>query len=118
MAETLARWRAGALDLPDFYLLTRGRGAARGSVGTGTSVCWDRPRRSGSSWPGGSLAMTLRRLPAGPWWPELDVILDGVDRLEHAGAVVGDRLVPAVPRPTGRARCRSGPVSGLGRIGA
>ena len=116
VAETLARWRAGALDLPDFYLLTEAEALPRlrrdwflGVLGPAA------PQRI--VLPGGSLAVTLRRLPAGPWWPELDVILDGVDRLEHASAVVGDRLVPAVPqaRP---AEPGTGPVSGLGPIGA
>jgi hypothetical protein len=59
----------------------------------------------------GSLVATLRRLPAGPWWPELDRLLDGVDRLEHVEHVLADRVVPAGDTLV------VGPVTGLGEVG-
>jgi hypothetical protein len=100
VAETLARWRAGSLDLPDFYLLTEAESLPRlhrdwylGVLGAAA------PQRMVLA--GGSLSSTLRRLPAGPWWPELDRLLDGVDRLEHAAAVVGDRLVAQTAHGSG-----------------
>jgi hypothetical protein len=111
VAETLARWRAGSLDLPDFYLLTDPdelpqllRHWYLGVLGTAA------PRRVVLATD--SLVSTLRRLPAGPWWPELDRLLDGVDRLEHVGHALADRIVAA------GAPLVVAPVTGLGEVGA
>jgi hypothetical protein len=86
--ETLARWRARAIDLPDYYILL-------------DPGAWDATRRH---WYLGVLhrAAPSRVLPAeaasdqvqssiaklssGRWWPELDRLLAGVDR------VVPDRV--------------------------
>ena len=92
VAETLARWRAGSVDLPDFYLLTDVEALAQlqrhwylGLLGAAA------PQRIVLG--GDSPIATLRRLPAGPWWPELDHLLEGVDRLDAVSVVLGDRLV-------------------------
>lgn len=88
-AAVVARWRARAVELPDYYLLLDPDG-------------WDPTRRH---WYLGVLSAAaparvaplraaddvpaaLRRLPAGRWWPRLDRLLDGVERQ------VPDRLVP------------------------
>jgi hypothetical protein len=78
--ETLLRWRAGSLELPDFYLLADidelpplDRHWYLGVLAGGS------PRRVVLA--GTSLAVSLRRLPPGPWWPELDQVLSGIDRI-------------------------------------
>ena len=98
VAETLARWRAGSVDLPDFYLLTDVEALAQlqrhwyfGLLGAAA------PQRIVLA--GGSPTATLRRLPAGRWWPEPDRLLEGVDRLDAVSMAIGDRLV--TPPATG-----------------
>jgi hypothetical protein len=78
-SEILQRWRAGSLDLPDFYLLLDAdalpplrRHWYLGVLGGAT------PRRVVLAGP--SLAVTLRRLPAGRWWPPLDELVADVER--------------------------------------
>lgn len=100
VSETLARWRTGSLDLPDFYLLTDvevmpplRRHWYLGVLGATA------PQRIVLA--GGPLSTTLRRLPAGPWWPDLDRLLEGVDRIDAVGAALGDRLVAPAPAGSG-----------------
>ncbi len=79
VTETLARWRTRAIDLPDYYLVVDPEG-------------WKPTRRH---WFLGFLAdaAPVRVVPAasdittmiaslatGPWWPEIDRLLDGVER--------------------------------------
>lgn len=92
VAETLARWRAGSIELPDYYLVL-------------DAQTWDATRRH---WFLGVLhqasparvvpvadpdaaTRALPHLAAGAWWPDLDELLAGVDR------VVPDRLLPGQP---------------------
>lgn len=79
LTETVGRWRAGSLELPDYYLLVDPGG-------------WDAPRRH---WYLGvlvgaaprrvatvdplELLNSLPDLPPGPWWPELDRLLAGIE---------------------------------------
>jgi hypothetical protein len=86
VADTLARWRPGSLELPDYYLVL-------------DAESWDATRRH---WYLGVLhgAAPARVVPADPvprddvlehlgagrWRPDLDTLLEGVDR------VVPDRL--------------------------
>jgi len=91
VAETLARWRVGSIELPDYYLVL-------------DAEAWPATRRH---WYLGVLhraaparvvpvpdpdaaARTLPRLGAGAWWPDLDVLLGGIER------VVPDQLSPDV----------------------
>jgi hypothetical protein len=87
LAETLQRWRAGAIELPDYYL-------------TLDADTWPETRRhfylgflhraapsrvvplAGVP---GQVMVELGRLRSGRWWPPLDRLLDGVDQ------VVADR---------------------------
>ncbi len=102
-AALLERWRAGAVDLPDFYLLL-------------DPDAWDTTRRH---WYLGVLSAAapsrvvpvrsaeevpaaLRRLPAGRWWPPLRRLLDGVERQ------VPDRLVTVETEGTTPALLRPG----------
>jgi hypothetical protein len=90
VAETLARWRVGSIELPDYYLVL-------------DAERWEATRRH---WYLGVLhraaparvvpvpdpddaARTLPRLGAGAWWPDLDDLLGGIEQ------VVPDRLTPA-----------------------
>jgi hypothetical protein len=99
----IGRWRARAVDRPDYYLLL-------------DPDAWDRTRRH---WYLGVLSAAapsrvlplraadevsaaLRRLPAGRWWPPLPRLLDAIERQ------VPDRLVtpdepetPTLLRPGG-----------------
>jgi hypothetical protein len=79
VTETVRRWRARSLELPDYYLLVE-------------PESWDRTRRH---WYLGvlvgaaprrvttvdpvELVTTLPQLPPGPWWPELDQLLAGIE---------------------------------------
>jgi hypothetical protein len=92
VAETLARWRVGSIELPDYYLVL-------------DAEAWEATRRH---WYLGVLhgaaparvvpvrdpdaaARTLPRLGAGAWWPDLDDLLERIER------VVPDQLTPAPP---------------------
>jgi hypothetical protein len=83
VAETLRRWRAGTVELPDYYLVL-------------DADAWQATRRH---WylgvlhraapsrvlpaPGTAAAVRERLavLAAGRWWPDMDRLLDGIDRL-------------------------------------
>jgi hypothetical protein len=91
VTETLRRWRARSVELPDYYLVL-------------DPEAW--PEATRRHWYLGFLhraapsrvvpvagapslvAAELGRLPSGRWWPALDQLVDGVDR------VVPDRVVP------------------------
>jgi hypothetical protein len=82
VGETLARWRVGSIELPDYYLVL-------------DAEAWEPTRRH---WYFGVLhraaparvvpvpdpdaaVRTLPRLGAGPWWPDLDDLLEGIERI-------------------------------------
>ena len=79
-AEVLQRWRAGSLDLPDFYLLLDADAlpALRRHWYLGV-LAGAAPRRVVLAGP--SLSTTLRRLPSGRWWPALDELVADVERV-------------------------------------
>jgi hypothetical protein len=88
--ETLARWRAGSIELPDYYVVLDAErfGATRrhwylGVLHTAAPVrvvpCPSAPA---------ALTELLPRLSPGKWWPPLDRLLDGIDR------VVPDQVRP------------------------
>ena len=80
--ETLARWRARSLDLPDYYVVvgpeelppTR-RHWYLGVLGSAA------PLRVVTSNPSEPLVDRLADLRPGPWWPDLDRLLAGIDRV-------------------------------------
>jgi hypothetical protein len=69
--ETLARWRARVIDLPDYYILLHRAAPSRVLP---TEAASDQVQSS------------IAKLSSGRWWPELDRLLAGVDR------VVPDRV--------------------------
>lgn len=105
VAETRARWRAGSLELPDYYVVLD---AAELSP---TRRHWylghlhaAAPRRvvpvdARSQ----AVQGALPRLKAGRWWPELTDLVDDLDR------VVPDAVVP----PSGSATAETGGGPGL-----
>jgi hypothetical protein len=80
ISSTLARWRAGSLELPDYYLVdpeelepTRRHwylGFLRDTAPARVVPVPGRPE---------ALAAALAHLRAGRWWPDLDRLLDGVE---------------------------------------
>jgi hypothetical protein len=92
VTETLARWRARSLDLPDYYLLTDPEGLAAtlrhwylGVLGSAAPV------RVVTVPPSLSLIDRLPGLRTGPWWPSLDRVLAGIDQ------VIPDQMAPLAP---------------------
>jgi hypothetical protein len=82
VTETLARWRARSLDLPDYYLLADPEGLSPiirhwflGLLGSAA------PSRVVTSRAGASVVDRLADLHTGPWWPDLDRLLAGIDRI-------------------------------------
>jgi hypothetical protein len=81
-AETLARWRAGSIALPDFYLVVAPDDLAP------TERHWFLGVLAGAAAhrvvlvePGRSTLDHLGSLPAGRWWPPLDRFLDGIENV-------------------------------------
>lgn len=90
VAALLERWRAGALDLPDFYLVldpdSLGPTARHWYFGVLAAQAPHRVIAAPAT--EGGVRDALAHLGAGRWWPPLDELLDGIDR------VVPDGLVP------------------------
>lgn len=81
--ETLARWRARTIELPDYYLLLDSESWAA------TPRHWylgvlvrAAPVRVVPAEPAADqLHSRVATLPSGRWWPDLDQLLAGVDRV-------------------------------------
>jgi hypothetical protein len=90
VAETLARWRARSLDLPDYYLVVGPEGFSPtlrhwflGVLGSAA------PTRVVTTRPSIPVVDHLGDLRPGPWWPELDRVLADIDRVvpDQAGTL-------------------------------
>lgn len=81
VSETLVRWRARSLELPDYYLLVDPESwePARRHWYLGVLV-GAAPRRVATVAPV-ELVASLPRLAPGPWWPELDQLLAGIEQV-------------------------------------
>jgi hypothetical protein len=90
VAETLARWRVGSIELPDYYLVLDAEswGATRRHWYLGV-LHHAAPARVLPVRDPDAAARTLPRLGAGAWWPDLDDLLGGIER------VVPDQLSPS-----------------------
>lgn len=81
LADTVARWRAGSVELPDYYLVTGVDEL------TPTRRHWyfgvlheSAPRRVVPVDPSAHAVLgALESLAPGPWWPPLDRLLDGIE---------------------------------------
>jgi hypothetical protein len=88
VGETLARWRAGTIELPDYYLVldSESWGATRRHwfLGMLHRAAPNRvvPVEAATD----RLQARIATLASGRWWPDLDRLLAGIDR------VVPDRV--------------------------
>ncbi len=82
VAETLARWRVGSIELPDYYLVLDAEswGATRRHWYLGV-LHRAAPARVVPVPDPEAAARTLPRLGAGAWWGDLDDLLDGIERV-------------------------------------
>jgi hypothetical protein len=82
VAETLARWRVGSIELPDYYLVldaeTWGPTRRHWYLGVLHRAA---PARVVPVTDPDAAARTLPRLGAGAWWPDLDDLLGGIERI-------------------------------------
>jgi hypothetical protein len=82
VAETQARWRARSLDLPDYYLVVEPEALPpvirHWYLGVLNANSPARVVTGGRDTP---VVDQLARLRAGRWWPDLDRILAGIDRI-------------------------------------
>lgn len=83
VAETLARWRAGSLELPDYYLVLEPDDLDTTRSHWFLGVLHERaPARvvpvAGTP---DALRGALAQLRASRWWPEMDELLDGIERV-------------------------------------
>jgi hypothetical protein len=90
VAETLARWRVGSIELPDYYLVLDAEtwGATRRHWYLGV-LHRAAPARVVPVPDPDTATRTLGQLGAGAWWPDLDDLLAGIER------VVPDQLSPS-----------------------
>lgn len=95
VSNTLVRWRAGSVELPDYYLVLDAETWAP------TRKHWylgvlhaAAPARVVPVPDPDAAAAALRRLTPGRWWPDLDELLADVDR------VVPDQVGTAKPEAT------------------
>jgi hypothetical protein len=89
VAETSARWRVGSIELPDYYLVLDPErwGPTRRHWFLGV-LHRAAPARVVPVPDPDTAAHTLPHLGAGAWWPDLDELLEGIER------VVPDQLTP------------------------
>jgi hypothetical protein len=80
VTETVARWRAKSIELPDYYLVADPESLAPTMRHWYLGVV--RAMAPGRVLPvdHAGVESSLASLPAGKWWPDLDDVLDGVDR--------------------------------------
>jgi hypothetical protein len=88
--ETVARWRARSLDLPDYYLVVEPEDLSpvrrHWFFGVLASAAPARVRAVPAS---KRVVDQLAGLPTGPWWPGLDRLVADLDRIlpEQAGVL-------------------------------
>jgi hypothetical protein len=93
VADTLARWRVGSIELPDYYFAL---GAESWGV---TRRHWylgvlhrTAPARVVPVPDADAAGRALPRLSAGAWWPDLDDLLEGIERVvpDQVSSVVAE----------------------------
>jgi hypothetical protein len=102
VSATRQRWRAGTLELPDYYLVVDphdlGATARHWYLGVLAGAAPHRVAVTDDD--SAEVARTVRRLRAGRWWPDLDVLLDGIDRRVPDALEVQagpQQVIPAAP---------------------
>lgn len=83
VAGVVARWRAGAVEMPDYYLLLDADGwpVTRRHWYLGWLHRHAPARVVPTTADHSSLPTAVRRLRAGRWWPGVDELLEGADRV-------------------------------------
>jgi hypothetical protein len=89
VSETVARWRVGSIELPDYYLVLDAEawGPTRRHWYLGVLHAAAPARVIPVPDPDAAARM-LPRLGTGAWWPDLDDLLGGIEQ------VVPDQLIP------------------------
>jgi hypothetical protein len=91
VSQTISRWRAGSIELPDYYVLVSpdgwGRTRRHWYLGVLASTSASRVIVADGR---GDPALLLPGLPIGRWWPPLDSMVEGVDRVVPDRAGVDD----------------------------
>lgn len=97
VAAVRARWRAGSVELPDYYVVLEPEAWAptRRHLYLG-HLAGQAPTRVLPAADAEQVVAVLRRLPAGRWWPDLGRLLDGLDQ------VVPDALARSTEVTPGR----------------
>lgn len=82
VAATLARWRVGAIELPDYYLVLHAErwGATRRHWYLGV-LHHAAPTRAVPVADADAAGEALAHLSSGQWWPDVDDLLDGIDQV-------------------------------------
>jgi hypothetical protein len=95
IADTIARWRSRAIELPDYYLVLDAEALPATIRHWYLGVLRDAApaRVVPVAATAAAVERTLTHLPAGRWWPDLPDLLEGIDR------VVPDAM-PTTPTPT------------------
>jgi hypothetical protein len=110
-AETIARWRAASIELPDYYLVTGidDLGPTRRHWYFGV-LHTAAPNRVVPVDPSETAVLdALESLEPGPWWPPLDRLLDGIETRAPEPGPIGlalgsagrPRIVTPAPRAAG-----------------
>ena len=83
VTETVARWRARSIELPDYYVVLDAEtwGPTRRHWYLGVLHEAGPARVVPAVADPVVLADTLGHLAAGRWWPDVDLLLDGIDRI-------------------------------------
>ena len=82
VSETILRWRAGSIELPDYYLVLHAEAWAPTLRHWYLGVLHRAgPARVVPVLGADAAEAALPRLTAGRWWPDLDELLDGIDRV-------------------------------------
>lgn len=104
IAAALGLWRGGSLELPDYYLLLDAQGwpATRRHWFLGWLHRHAPARVMPADGTAPALTRAVSRLPAGRWWPPLDRLLEGADRVAPDEFVTPEEsgtAGPLRPRP-------------------
>jgi len=90
VAALRSRWRAGAVELPDYYVVLDPEAWAptRRHLYLG-HLAGQAPTRMLPAADAPEVVAVLWRLPTGRWWPDLGRLLDGLDRVVPDALAVG-----------------------------
>ncbi len=79
--DTLARWRARTIELPDYYLVLDPGSWGNPAPLVSGGLAPGRPSRVVPADAAAKLQTSIAKLASGRWWPELDRLLADVDRV-------------------------------------